>query len=420
MRAPGILLFLIGAISAAGSANARWPRRGSVKKMLASWFGAFLVVELAVHLIAMGTAAVAVLVRRHGALRSPAGKAGLGLWIAAVILAIPYGTSSLRTKIDVDGRPEDLDLEGAPQLPWWLYVAPILMWWRPGVKTQRGRVFAEVDGETLKLDIVRPKVDPGHPLPAVINIHGGLWIFGSRHEQGIPLLNHLAANGWIGFNIDYRLSPKATMPDHVVDCKRAIAWVREHAEELGVDPEFIAVTGGSAGGHLTALTALTAGDASLQPGFESASTEVQAAVSFYGAYNLADEAEGEYDAALQEVVEKVVVKASIDDEPEKFRRISPMHRLHDHAPPFFVIHGSGDTIVPVQESRRFVKALRHSGDGAVLYAEMPGGQHSFDSMPTWRSAPVIRAIERFLNATYATRRSDGDTTEDAAEEALTN
>ncbi len=70
----------------------------------------------------------------------------------------------------------------------------------------------------------------------MIQVHGGGWIAGSRLEQGIPLLNHMAANGWIGFNIDYRLSPRATLPDHVIDVKRAIAWVRENAEELGDRP----------------------------------------------------------------------------------------------------------------------------------------------------------------------------------------
>ena len=119
----------------------------------------------------------------------------------------------------------------------------------------------------------------------MIQVHGGGWILGSRSEQGIPLLNHMAANGWVGFNVDYRLSPRATLPDHVIDVKRAIAWVRENADELGVDPERIAITGGSAGGHLTALAALTANDRSLQPGFEDADTSVMAAVPFYGIYD---------------------------------------------------------------------------------------------------------------------------------------
>ncbi|MDO9353706.1 MAG: alpha/beta hydrolase [Solirubrobacteraceae bacterium] len=421
MSLSALLLLIVGVVSAAYAANARWPRRNaSLWVMIVSWFMAFIVVELAVHLTVLGAVMIAVLAGAFGALDDGStGWVGLAFWGVAVVLAIPLGVSSLRTRLDIDGRSEELELDDAPGLPWYWYAVPLLMWVKPGVKTERGRVFAEVDGEKLKLDIVRPKHDPGHPLPAVVHVHGGLWMFGSRHEQGIPLLNHLASNGWVGFNIDYRLSPKATMPDHVEDVKRAIAWVREHAEELNVDPKFIAVTGGSAGGHLTALTALSNGDPAFQRGFEDADTSVQAAVPFYGAYDFVDH-ENKHSETLVKTVEKVVVKQTMDEAPEFYATISPTHRINEDAPPFFVVHGSRDTIVPVGESRRFVKNLRTTSQEAVLYAEMPGGQHAFDSMPTWRSGPVIKAIERFLHATYATRYLGGEATEDVAEKALTN
>lgn len=412
------LLLALGAVSAVGAANARWPLQAR-HVIIPSWFLAFLVTELAVHLLVMGAAGIALLVAFGDPLGGWAGWLGLGLWAFAAVLAIPFGASTLRTRIDVDGRPEDLDLEGAPRLPWWLYAFPALFTVRPGVRLERGRVYGRVGRLDLKLDIVRPKVDPGRPLPAVIHVHGGVWMFGSRKEQGRPLMNHLAANGWVGFNIDYRLSPRATMPEHVEDVKRAIAWVREHAAELGVDPDFIALTGGSAGGHLTALAALSFGDESLQPGFEHADTRVQAAVPFYGIYELATRPE-DFASALSDLVEEKVVKAKLEEDPERFIRISPSRRLRPDAPPFFVLHGTGDTIVPVNESRTFVRELRAVSDAPVLYAELPGGQHSFDSIPSWRSGPAIRAIERFLAATYATRHLSHDDTEDAAEQALTS
>ena len=159
-----------------------------------------------------------------------------------------------------------------------------------GVRRTRGVKFAELeDGTNLRLDVYRPADDdPTDDIlhPAVIQVHGGGWLAGSRYEQGIPLLNHLASIGWVGFNIDYRLSPQATWPDHIVDVKRAIAWVRENAGELGIDPEMICITGGSAGGHLTALAGLTINDPALQPGFEESDTTVAAAVPFYGVYDL--------------------------------------------------------------------------------------------------------------------------------------
>lgn len=415
----GWLLLALGAWSAAAAANARWPRR-SRHLLFPSWFAAMAAVELVVHLAVVGLVLVAVLVWQ-GALGSVEGAIGLGLWAAAVGLSIPWGTATLRTKLDVEGRPATLDLapDEAPTIPRWLLAFPFLFPFRRGVKITRGVQFAQVGDVKLKLDITRPKhVEPGRKLPAVIHIHGGAWFFGSRHEQGLPLLNHLAVNGWIGFNVDYRLSPKATMPEHVQDVKRAIAWIREHADELGVDASFITVTGGSAGGHMAALCALTANDPYFQPGFEDADTTLQAAVPFYGIYDILDPKDRAI-PALKELVTKIVMKATPDEDMERYIRLSPMHQVGGDAPPFFVIHGAGDTLISPSESRDFVHALREASDEVVVYAEMPGGQHAFDTMPTWRSAPVIRGVERFLHATYATRALSPESTEAVVESTVT-
>ena len=104
----------------------------------------------------------------------------------------------------------------------------------------------------------------------LVYIHGGAWVIGDKREQGIPMMHELAQRGWVCVAINYRLSPRATWPAHIVDCKRAVAWVREHIAEYGGDPGFIAVSGGSAGGHLSALLALTPNEPEWQPGFEDA------------------------------------------------------------------------------------------------------------------------------------------------------
>ena len=264
----------------------------------------------------------------------------------------------------------------------------------------------------VKLDIYAPR-EPGEaPRPAIVQVHGGGWITGSRHEQGIPLCTHLAANGWVAFNTDYRLSPRGTFPDQVVDIKRAIAWIREHADEHGVDPSFVAITGGSAGGHLAALTALTAGDASLQPGFEEADTSVAASIPFYGVYDFVDP-DGLQIPILHRVLERAVFKARRTDDPERFRAASPLYRVHPGAPPFFVIHGESDSLVPVEDARRFVARLREVSEAPVLYAELRGAQHAFDVIPSWRTIPVLDAIERFLSGLY---RHRGDSPRDAEPE----
>ena len=277
-----------------------------------------------------------------------------------------------------------------------LLVPPLMLWAR-GVRRLRGIEYARHGGRPLRLDVYMPAEPPGaQPRPAILQVHGGGWIAGSRREQGIPLLNHLANHGWVGFNADYRLSPRATFPDHVVDVKRALAWVRDNAGEYGADPGFVCITGGSAGGHLCALAALTADDPELQPGFEDADTSVAAAIPFYGVYDLTDPETIYYPELRQWVLERNVFKTRFADEPERFRAASPTHRVRADAPPFLVIHGESDTLVPVADARRFVAALRRASESPVLYAELAGAEHAFDIVPSVRTARVVEIIERFL------------------------
>ncbi len=310
----------------------------------------------------------------------------------------------LRAALRRIGPPDELD---GSRFPLSHVVFPPLMFFARNVQRTNGVEFARYGKKALRLDVYAPRdADAPHPggagpRPAIVQVHGGGWIVGSRHEQGIPLLNHLASCGWVGFNIDYRLSPRATFPEHLTDVKRAIAWVREHAADYGADPGFICITGGSAGGHLSALAALTAEDSSLQPGFEGADTSVAAAVPFYGIYDLTD-AEGAYYRELREwVFERYVFKARLAEEPERYRAASPTHRVHPGAPPFLVLHGDHDSLVPVADARRFVRELRAATDNPVLYAELAGAEHAFDILPSVRTARVVETIERFLGAVRA-------------------
>ena len=110
--------------------------------------------------------------------------------------------------------------------------------------------------------------------PVLFQIHGGTWTMGRKEGQGEPLMAHLAERGWVCVTANYRLSPRATWPDQIVDVKRALAWTKANIADHGGDPGFVVITGGSAGGHLCALTALTVNLAEFQPGFEGADTAV--------------------------------------------------------------------------------------------------------------------------------------------------
>ena len=145
-------------------------------------------------------------------------------------------------------------------------------------------------GPANRLDIWRRKdlADDGRA-PVIIQIPGGAWVIGSKNWQGRPLLSHLVERGWVCVAINYRHAPRQPWPAQIVDVKRAIAWVKENIADHGGDPEFVVTTGGSAGGHLASLAALTPGVKDFQPGFEDVDTSVQASVPFYGVFDFLDE-----------------------------------------------------------------------------------------------------------------------------------
>jgi acetyl esterase/lipase len=185
-----------------------------------------------------------------------------------------------------------------------------------------------------------------------------------------------------------------------VDCKKALAWVREHADEYGVDPDFVVVTGGSAGGHLCALMALTQNDPQFQPGFEEADTSVQAAVPFYGVYDLTDR-DGNYNSTFTRLMTDVVMGVGLEHSPEAWSAYSPLDRITADAPPMFVIHGDKDVLVPVPIARSFVEELRKVSTSPVVYAELRGAQHAFEVFPSFRTVHTVEYVERFLHHVHA-------------------
>jgi acetyl esterase/lipase len=240
--------------------------------------------------------------------------------------------------------------------------------------------------------------------PVVLQVPGGAWAIGMRRPQAYPLLAHLAERGWICVSIDYRVSPRHTWPDHIVDVKRALAWIRENIADYGGDPDFVAITGGSAGGHLCSLAALTADDPQWQPGFEHADTSVAAAVPIYGRYDwftVKGSGRKEFIAFLQ----KFVVKKRFAEHKQVYLDASSIRRVRPDAPPFFILHGQDDSIIPVHEGREFAEALRDVSTSAVVYAEIPHAQHAFDFYyGSPRGHYTAQAVEEFLSWVHATRK----------------
>jgi acetyl esterase/lipase len=241
--------------------------------------------------------------------------------------------------------------------------------------------------------------------PVLIYIHGGAWTHGKKDQQGLPIVYHFASRGWLCVQPNYRLCPDATFPDQIVDIKRAIAWVHEHAHEYGGDPQQIFLTGGSAGGHLSALAALTMNDPTLQPGFEDADTSVVAAMSLYGDYDWLDSNTERAQRGLDrsKYFADKIVKCAVDTDRATWERGSPLLHVRADAPPFFVVHGARDTMLLVEDARHFAAALQSISRSPVAYAELPGAQHAFDGFQSVRCGSVINAMEWFTAWVRTTR-----------------
>jgi len=278
--------------------------------------------------------------------------------------------------------------------------------------TDRLNPFRLGDREVVRVDEVRyaPGAVRRHLLdvyrarggtsgaPVLLQIHGGAWISGGKRTQGRLLMNRLARAGWVCVANNYQLSPAVKHPEHLVDCKRALAWIREHIAEYGGDPTRVVVTGGSAGGHLAALVALTANDPAFQPGFESVDTSVVACVSMYGAYSLTELFAWTGRARrIGAWMGRLVAGVDVATARDVFDRASPLQAVHGGAPPFLIMHGTVDNLVPVEQARRFVLALRAVMPDTVVYVELPGAPHAFDVVRSVRTTAALDGAERFVS-----------------------
>lgn len=259
------------------------------------------------------------------------------------------------------------------------------------------------DHPSQLLDVWRPKDLPVEPAPVMIFVPGGAWIHGGRQLQGYALMSYLAQQGWVCLSVNYRVAPHHRWPRHITDVKTAIAWARANVDRFGGDRNSIAIAGCSAGGHLAALAGLTPNDPEMQTELPAGSdTSVDAVVGIYGRYDWEDRSTPERDRFV-DFLERVVVKRKIDRHPEIFRKASPIAAVHPDAPPFLIIHGSRDSVIPVAQARSFVERLRAVSRSVVSYIELPGAGHGFDMTDGARTGSVATAIGLFLNQIHRNR-----------------
>jgi acetyl esterase/lipase len=271
---------------------------------------------------------------------------------------------------------------------------------RDGVQQHNHIAYSDAGKRNL-LDIYQPDEPREGGFPVLLQVHGGAWMIGEKEQQGKPLMFHMAQRGWLCVAINYSLSPKEAFPAHIIDVKKAIAWIREHIREYGGNPDFIAITGGSAGGHLSSLAALTPNRAEWQPGFDEVDTTVQAAVPIYGVYDFRDRHRIRGEMSMSDLIADKVIQCSQDDNPQLWDAGSPLSHVSADAPPMFVIQGTHDSLVWVEEARVFVDALQSVSTQPVAYAELPGAQHAFEIFHSVRTDHTVNAIGHFLEWTHA-------------------
>ncbi|GAB3023574.1 alpha/beta hydrolase [Nocardioides flavus (ex Wang et al. 2016)] len=401
-------------VIAALTANAvRPPRnqRAGVPSFAAGW----LIGETAPQVLAL-TALDAAAHLTRGRRKGLRAKAGLALAGASALGLAHMIRQSTRVKdgledalveglgVDYVEQLDEVPTPADPATPWRRLARPF-NFADADVRVIRDLPYSEA-GRRGHLDIYLPAgEDAIEDAPVLLQVHGGAWTIGAKEHQGRPLMNHMAAKGWVCVAINYRLSPRDPWPAHIVDVKRAIAWIKENIADYGGDPDYLVITGGSAGGHLAALAALTPGDSRFQPGFEDADTRVQAAVPFYGVYDVAGSTGLSSAVAMRDgFLGPRVMQTTWDDAPDLYEAASPILRITPDAPDFFVIHGELDTLVSVDQARLFVAELRRTSRAAVVYAELPGAQHAFDVFHSIRSAHAVRAVDRYLSWHWSTWR----------------
>jgi acetyl esterase/lipase len=359
--------YLIGALVIATPAM-RLPRLPQ-PLAIAVTFASITVIELpflAVAAFAAGTG----LALHEGDLDSPVAIAAAVLAAACATLTAWRGMRTQRIMQRAVGATRI-----APRPPWWrLFLEPFAI--RPHSVERIADIAYGLAGKRNRLDLYRHRSTPVDA-PVLIHFHGGHYTTGRKNSQSRPLLHRLASQGWVTISANYRLRPEAGFADHLTDAKRVIAWVRRHGREWGADPDRIVLSGSSAGAHLSALAALTPGRPRFQPGFEGVDTSVSAVVGLGGYY-------GPY----------------FDGDPDS----DPLVHAGADAPPFLIVQGSHDTLASAADARRFAEGLQAVSHQPVIYAELPGGHHSFDVFRSPRFEAVVNAVDAFATRAVAAGR----------------
>ena len=247
--------------------------------------------------------------------------------------------------------------------------------WRPRRVQRIRNLRYGPHGRHNLLDLYLGRDQPGALRPVLIHFHGGHFEVGAKSREALPLLHRFAAQGWLCISANYRLGSAGRFPNALIDAKRVITWARSPtAATYRADPTTLIVAGSSAGAHLAAMAALTINDPTYQPGFETDDSSVTGAVCLYGYYG--------------------------DLETGGPHPSTPHAYVRRDAPPFMIVHGANDRLVPLRDATRFADHLANTSASPVVYLTLPAALHSFDLLHSPRFDTVIDGLDAFTAAVH--------------------
>ena len=269
-------------------------------------------------------------------------------------------------------------------------LAPLL----PGVRVYKDLSYVPNGHERQMLDLYVPE-NPDGPLPLIVWIHGGGWRYGSK--EGCPSLPW-ARKGYVVASIDYRLSQDACFPAQIKDCKAAIRWLRTHAAEYKIDPDRVAAWGVSAGGHLASLLGTAGDEAGWEQGHPVGSSRVQGVIDWFGRADLTRVCT---DPALADSPSALLLGGSGPGVGELARKASPIMHVSENDPPFLIMHGDKDGLVPLDQSRAFAEALKAAGVKVNLVVLKGAGHGGGEFL----QPEQVKVIDAFLNENLGRRKT---------------
>jgi acetyl esterase/lipase len=265
-----------------------------------------------------------------------------------------------------------------------------------GIKAERNIPYVENGHHNQVLDIYLPENPSEKPLPLMIWIHGGAWMAGS---QANPPVLYLVKKSFAVASIQYRFSKDAIWPAQSYDCKAAIRFLRANAGKYNFDANRFAVGGDSAGGHLAAFIG-TSGDVKEMEGDlgnTNVSSRVQAVVDWFGPTDITvigaqsgPHSMIQHDDAKSP--EALLLGGTVQEKKELAKTANPLTYIDKNDPPFLIMHGDNDQLVPLAQSTMLAKALIDAGV-EVTMKTIPGAGHED---PKFRSPENQRLIEEFL------------------------